>query len=274
MQFTYDGTRYCGWQKQRKTGLTTDKPSVQETVEAAIGKMTGEVVSAVGSGRTDAGVHSFGQIVHFVLKNKVWEPWVIQRGLNGILGSSIRAVAVWAVPLEFHAQRSAVKKQYSYYFQQGPCPLPQFERFTWWIQKPLQIDAMDKALSDLKGEHDFKPFQASGAKPGPTVRKILEADVTLLPVPFPGLFFNYSRGLEAKQTRSDFGLVRVRVVGTGFLKQMVRGIAGTLLQVGEGRRDPACMREILESRDRLAVGPTAPGRALWLERVWYSELES
>jgi tRNA pseudouridine38-40 synthase len=236
--------------------------------------MAGEPVSVVGSGRTDSGVHSVGQVAHFILKKKFPEPWVIQRGLNGILDASIRVISAWEVPLEFHAQRSAQKKQYSYYFQQGACPLPQLEPFTWWIQKQLQLEAMQESLEYLKGEHDFKPFQASGAKPGPTVRRILEAQVTLEPISFPGFSFDFLRALQAKQTRSDFGLVRVRLVGTGFLKQMVRGIAGTLLQVGEGRRNPICIREILESRDRLAVGPTAPGRALWLERVWYSELDS
>jgi tRNA pseudouridine38-40 synthase len=110
------------------------------------------------------------------------------------------------------------------------------------------------------GEHDFKPFQASGAPPGrTTVRKIFEAEVAIEPVSFPGL------------VPEDVHFVRMRLMGSGFLKQMVRGIAGTLLQIGEGRRDSSCVREILASGDRSEVGPTAPGRALWLERVWYPE---
>jgi tRNA pseudouridine38-40 synthase len=116
---------------------------------------------------------------------------------------------------------------------------------------------MNRALGFLVGEHDFKPFQSSGARPGPTVRKILEAEAVPEPIAFPG-------GLAGRAH-----LVRIRIVGTGFLKQMVRGIAGTLLQIGEGRRDPESTREILVSGDRKKVGPTAPGRALWLEEVWY-----
>jgi tRNA pseudouridine38-40 synthase len=123
---------------------------------------------------------------------------------------------------------------------------------------------MSEGLKFLVGEHDFKPFQGAGAKPGPTVRCILEADVELRPIVFPEL--GVSRNYEIQER---LALIRVRVVGTGFLKQMVRGIAGTLLQIGEGRRPPECISEILASQDRSQVGPTAPARALWLERLWY-----
>jgi len=251
---SYLGTDFCGWQKQK--GF--DKPSIQKTIELALERMTGDVLSVVGSGRTDSGVHASGQVAHFILKQKEWDPRILLRGLNGLLPRSIRVVSLCRVSLEFHAQRSAEKKQYSYYFQQGPCPLPHLEPLSWWIRKPLDLQAMSEALSALVGEHDFKPFQASGAKPGPTVRKILEADITWQPISFPCV-------------SHSLGLVRVRIVGTGFLKQMVRGIAGTLLQVGEARRPPFCMKEILGSLNRSLVGPTAPARALWLEQVWYRQ---
>jgi tRNA pseudouridine38-40 synthase len=172
---------------------------------------------------------------------------------------------VRAVPIEFHAQRSAEKKQYSYYFQQGPCALPHLEPYSWWIRKPLDRPAMQRALDLLKGEHDFIAFQGRGATVKTTVRRILEAEVSWELVRFP-------QAMELHEG-VPLGCVRVRLIGTGFLKQMVRGIAGTLLQVGEGRRPPECMTEILASRDRGQVGPTAPGRALWLERVWYPGLE-
>jgi tRNA pseudouridine38-40 synthase len=161
------------------------------------------------------------------------------------------------VPIEFHAQRSAQKKQYSYFFQQGSCALPHLEPFSWWIRKTLDQDAMREALGYLVGEHDFKPFQAKGAKVGTTVRTIIEAQVVYEPLQFPGM------------GGDRFGFVRVRLLGTGFLKQMVRGIAGTLLEIGENRRPASDMKEILDTLDRSAVGQTAPARALWLERVWY-----
>jgi tRNA pseudouridine38-40 synthase len=256
---SYSGTRFCGWQEQRGPD-SGNAPSIQETVQAAVLRMTGEKVSIVGSGRTDSGVHAVGQVAHFILKERDWDPRILFKGLNSLLRSSIQIVEVKRVPIEFHAQRSAVKKQYSYFFQQGPCALPHLEPFSWWIRKPLDQAAMAEAVSYLLGEHDFKPFQAKGAKVGTTVRKILEAEVRYEPLVFP--HFSSAAGTE-------FGFVRVRLMGTGFLKQMVRGIAGTLLEIGEGRRPATDMRDILVTLDRSEVGQTAPARALWLERVWY-----
>ncbi|OFZ83376.1 MAG: tRNA pseudouridine(38-40) synthase TruA [Bdellovibrionales bacterium RIFOXYD1_FULL_53_11] len=260
---SYVGTRYRGWQKQKGSGASAG-PSVQETIEKALARMTGENVGVVGSGRTDSGVHAAGQVAHFVLQKRKWETGVLHRGLNGILPQDIRVLEVTPAELDFHAQRSAVKKQYSYYFQQGPAALPFLEPYAWWIKKTLDIRAMRKALRVLRGEHDFKSFQSSGARPGPTVRRIIEAAVTREAVAFPAAAPALLENL--------FFLVRIRVVGTGFLKQMVRGMAGTLLQIGEGRRPPECMKDILHSRSRKLVGPTAPGRALWLEKVWYEDV--
>jgi tRNA pseudouridine38-40 synthase len=254
---SYVGTRFCGWQTQIVPGAA-ELPSIQSTIEAAILRMTGEDVSVVGSGRTDSGVHALGQVAHFVLKKKEWEPRVLFNGLNFLLRPDIQVRHIQAVPLDFHAQRSAIQKQYGYYFQQGACALPHLEPYSWWIRKKLDLDAMNEALSYLVGERDFLPFRAKGAKPGSTVRTIFEAEAVYEPLQFPGM----GQGL---------GFVRVRVRGSGFLKQMVRGIAGTLLQVGERRREATCTRDILASQDRSAVGPTAPSRALWLEKVWYPE---
>ena len=284
---SYAGTNYCGWQRQKdepteglglkgesklkRSGDSAQKHSIQATLEAALLKMTGESVRVVGSGRTDSGVHAAGQVAHFILKepSSRWNEEIICRGLNGLLPMSIRILRVESVPLPFHAQKSALKKQYSYYFQQGPCPLPHLEPYSWWIRKKLDLHALRTALKFLEGEHDFKPFQASGAKPGPTVRKILETEVRFDPIGFPEVPVFEDEVREGVSGVSPLGLVRVRIVGTGFLKQMVRGIAGTLLQIGEGRRPAEDMRRIIETQDRQEVGPTAPARALWLEQVWY-----
>ncbi|MFZ9595500.1 MAG: tRNA pseudouridine(38-40) synthase TruA [Bdellovibrionia bacterium] len=260
----YSGTHYCGWQKQKGSGASGD-PSLQESIEKALGVITGESVSVVGSGRTDSGVHAAGQVAHFILRQKAWDAHRLMKGLNSQLSQDIRILALSPVSLEFHAQKSAEKKQYSYYYQQGSCAPPHLLPYTRWIRKDLDLDAVTQALGFLRGEHDFKAFQASGSKPGSTVRTVLEADVTVLPILFPALGFHEGgSGLS-----SSFRLVRIRLVGTGFLKQMVRSIAGTLLQVGEGYRPPSCIREVLASKDRSQVGPTAPARGLWLEKVWY-----
>lgn len=261
-RISYQGTDYCGWQRQSGSA-SEGPPSIGGVLEAALHQISGEKPALVGSGRTDSGVHAAGQIAHFKLEGKTWDAGILLKAWNAVLPAAIRILALRSVPETFHAQRSAVSKQYSYYFQQGPCALPHLEPFTWWIRKRLNRGAMHEALQALVGEHDYKAFQASGAKTGPTVRRILDADVTWQPLDFPG-------GQTAWDP-AEWGLIRVRVRGTGFLKQMVRGIAGTLLQIGEGRRPAADMGRVLASQDRTSVGATAPGRGLWLERVWYGE---
>ena len=266
IRFSYDGTKFCGWQKQRGPAAHGG-PSIQETIEDAIRKITNEpTVSLVGSGRTDAGVHALGQVAHFILRDREWDPSKLRLGLNSALPGVIRIIHAFEVPIEFHAQRSAEKKQYSYYFQQGPSPLPHLSKYTYWIRKPLDQDTMHEAVSALIGSHDFKPFQSSGSTISHTVRQIFEAEVVELPIPFPGL------GIDLRG-KPSFRMVRVRLVGSGFLKQMVRGIAGTLLQIGEGRRPASDMGHILQTLDRKLVGTTAPSRGLWLERVWYEDPE-
>src|SRR4051812_16248935 len=127
MAISYRGTRYCGWQRQSGSAAEGD-PSIQGEIEAGLMKMTSEEqISLVGSGRTDSGVHAVGQIAHFVLKRKEWDTETLKRGMNSILSRDIRIIWARPVPLDFHAQRSAEKKQYSYYFQQGPTSLPHLE---------------------------------------------------------------------------------------------------------------------------------------------------
>jgi tRNA pseudouridine38-40 synthase len=261
-RLSYLGKNYCGWQTQSLNPSKAPKlPSIQQTVEAAVSRMVGDPTRVIASGRTDAGVHAVGQVAHFVCNQEKFTAEIFKRGLNSLLPQDIRVIEVYLVAEDFHAQRSATHKQYSFYFQQGPCALPHLMDTTWWIQKTLNLEAMQKGISALVGEHDFKPFQASGAPEGrSTVRRILEAEVTreLMPA-FPG----------CDLTEIGFSVVRVRLIGTGFLKQMVRGIAGTLLQIGEEFRPSTDVKLILDSQDRQLVGPTATAKGLTLERVWY-----
>ncbi len=259
----YLGKNFCGWQRQSKGGPESPiLPAIQELLEDALSRVTDEKITVIGSGRTDAGVNSVGQVAHFRTQNQKLTTDNLKRGMNTFLPPEIRVMRVDRVSEDFHAQRSAMKKQYSYYFQQGPGPLPHLMDTTWWIYKNLDVAKMQEAISHLRGEHDFKAFQAADANPlKSTVRSILEAEVTqeMMPV-FPGADLN----------EEGYSVIRVRLVGTGFLKQMVRGIAGTLLKVGEGRRNPQEMQDILIKKDRSLVGTTAPPKGLTLERVWYS----
>jgi len=225
----------------------------------------------VSSGRTDSGVHASAQVAHFVLDAKAWDPEILRRGLNALLPHSIRVLEVIGVSPDFHAQKSASKKQYSYYFQQGPSEIPSLRAYSWWIRRRLDLKAMVECASALLGRHEFKVFQASGSGPRKTtVREILEAEVT---AGLPSLPYFQKVPAGWTPTPGSFNLIRVRIVGAGFLKQMVRAIAGTLLRVGEGKRPATSLRDILASQDRTEVGPTAPSRGLWLEKVWYPGVE-
>lgn len=254
---SYLGSRYCGWQRQ--SGQKAH--SIQETIETSIEKMTAERPSVVASGRTDAGVHASGQVAHFSFNNKKWDPRILFKGLNSILPWDIRILDLTEADDQFHAQRSATMKQYSYYFQLGPCAVPQFANTTVWTPWDLDLRLMNEAVQALKGEHDFKPFQASGAAVRTTIRTIYEIEV--VPCPLQKMM-----GFDVSEDER-YRLARLRIIGSGFLKQMVRSIAGTAFEVGKQKRSTESFREILESRRRQDVGATAPGRGLWLERVWY-----
>jgi len=255
---SYRGTLFCGWQKQLGKSSGT-RLSIQSVLEKTLCQITQEKINPHGSGRTDAGVHAVGQVAHFTIQNKKWNPLTLQKALNGNLPDSIRVLSVKEVESDFHSQRSAIKKQYGYYFQQGPCPLAHMGEYVWWIQKKLDLKAMKKAASYLKGKHDFKPFQASGGFTKTTERQLFEVKVFKEKILFPA------------HVQKEFYLVKIQLVGSGFLKQMVRSIAGTLVQVGEQKRDPKSIKHILEAKERKWVGPTAPSRGLWLEKVWYPE---
>ena len=176
VRVSYLGKNYCGWQKQKEN--TSLLPSVQETFEKLLTRMTEEPIRVVGSGRTDAGVNAVGQVFHFKVTEDKWTEEIFRRGMNSMLPQDIRVMEVNQVALDFHAQLSATCKQYSYYFQQGPCALPHLMDTTWWIYKTLDLTAMREGLNVLIGEHDFKPFQASGAPEGrSTVRSILEGEI-------------------------------------------------------------------------------------------------
>lgn len=258
IQLAYDGTDYCGWQIQRGVGSHENpKPSIEGLVTQAIAESCGETVTVVASGRTDAGVHASGQVAHFDLESPRDSDDHFIDGLNTLLPGAIRVHQFGPVPSTFHAQK-AIRKQYSYYFQQGAANLPHLSRYTFWDRYALDEMAMQVALQSLMGKHDFLGFSSTGANVSSTVREIHEVEVTRKAIPLPGCF-------DAR----DQSLIQVRILGSGFLKQMVRTIAGTLKQIGEGRRPAEEMDTILQSCDRKLAGPTAPACGLWLDRVWY-----
>ena len=239
LTLAYAGTAYGGWQRQ------PNATTVQEVVEAALADLLGEAAALAGAGRTDAGVHARGQVAHFDLA-RPFPPVGLVHGTNHRLPADVRVLAAEAVAPDFHARYSAAAKEYSYRIVLGRGATPFESPFAVTVPEELDRVALRAATFHLPGRHDFAAFALAGGAHRSTVRSIY----------------------AARWSEAPGGCV-LHVVGDGFLRGMVRSIAGTLLEVGLGRRTVAEFRALLAGAARSAAGPTAPAHGLTLERVWY-----
>ncbi len=236
----YDGTRYVGWQVQ------PNGPSVQAEVERALSELHKAPRRVVAAGRTDAGVHARGQVASFPEERPLPLSAYV-KGMNALLPDD---VAVRAATIEadgFDARRSARGKRYRYTIERIGTRAPLTRRTAWQLFSPLDAEAMRAAATHLVGRHDFAAFQAADCASEHAVREIRRLDLV------PG----------------DAGRLDVVVEATAFVKHMVRNIVGTLVEVGQGKRDPASIPALLASRDRTRAGRTAPPQGLCLEEVFY-----
>lgn len=248
LRLAYNGAAYHGWQIQAGNATL---PTIQSAVETALFKLCGEEIRVYGAGRTDAGVHAYGQAAHFDGPERDW-----RRQLNALLPSDIRVQSVEPVTREFHACKSAIAKTYIYQFWLDPHFISPFIAPFAWNCGPLNLEAMTTALAGFLGEHDFASFQNAGTPVKTTSRRILDAKLELLPL----LEVNFA----------GTSLVRLKITGNGFLKQMVRNIAGFLAAAGKGSLNGDDLEEILEARDRRALPcATAPAQGLFLDKVHY-----
>jgi len=234
----YDGTDYHGWQIQ------PDAPTIQGVLEGALRRMLGESVRVAAAGRTDAGVHAAGQVVSCTLQRAVAADTLL-RGLNALTPRdvSIRDAAV--VADDFDPRRAARSRVYLYRIWNARWPSPFWRRYAWHVVQPLDLTRMRVAAASLVGEHDFSSFQGAGCDAEHAVRRVLRSEIEQR-----GPLFSFT--IEA----------------TAFLRHMVRNIAGTLVEVGDGSRTPD-VSTLLAARDRTAAGPTAPACGLCLSRVNY-----
>ena len=239
LTLSYDGTSYCGWQRQ-KNGV-----SVQETVENAIFTLTGERVSVTGSGRTDAGVHALGQTAHFDTNSTI-PPDRFYKALNPFLPSDIKVISSCEVDKNFNASRTAKKKTYSYSFYLSEIENPLLDRYALKIDKAPNYDLIKKGINLLVGEHDFKAFCATGSTAKTTVRTIYD--------------------IEIIKDGNGFSL---EITGNGFLYNMVRIISGALLEVGHQTKTLEDIKRALETGKREVLGKTLPAKALRLVKVEY-----
>jgi tRNA pseudouridine38-40 synthase len=265
MTVAYKGSEYQGWQKQSVAG---GPPTVQEMIESAARKiLKSKKVLIHGSGRTDSGVHARAQVAHLRAPIDLPASTLI-KAINAHLPEDIRLLRLEDCAPDFHAQLDVKTKTYRYFIlntKTGKDPMhwPFLRPYTWFVTYPLDLEKMRIALAALEGTHDFKSFQNKGTPVPDTVREILSAkliehngDPREQPPWMPGPEF------EAR-------LLEIRVKGTGFLKQMVRTIAGTVVEVGRGKIDPKEIEKILAQKNRSASGMTAPAQGLFLDHVEY-----
>jgi tRNA pseudouridine38-40 synthase len=236
----YDGTNYQGWQVQPKG------PTIQGILEEKIGLLTGQPVQLFGSGRTDSGVHALGQVAHFKTESRM-DIGTIQRALNSLLPHDIVIQKAEEMEGEFHARKHSKSKIYEYRILNRNLRSAFHREYVWHIPQKLDLTEMKEATRSLIGEHDFAAFRTVGSPTRTTVRRVIRAE--------------WKRGQN--------GLLRFEIEANGFLKQMVRSIVGTLVEVGKGRMRAADLRKILNSRDRSEAGPTAPAQGLFLKEVKY-----
>ena len=238
----YDGTDFSGFQ------LQPDDRSVQGVLEAAIAEITHEERRIFPAGRTDAGVHARGQVAHFDSETRL-APGDLQRALNAVLPRDLAVVALERVSPGFDARRDALAKTYVYRIVNRPEPSPLRARTTLHLRARLDVAAMAEAARSLLGAHDFSAFR--GAPGGPPEDE------------------NPRRSLDRLEVEARGDEVSIEAEGRSFLRHMVRNIAGTLIEVGQGRRPAAELAAVLASRDRARAGPTAAAHGLCLERVTY-----
>lgn len=236
----YDGSRYDGWQKQGNTENT-----IQGKIEELLARSFGVPVEIHGAGRTDAGVHAKGQVFHVKLDTKLGAEQLCSL-LNEYLPEDIAAVSAEEVDMRFHSRLNARGKRYEYRIHNSSSGNPFMRKYYYNVKEPLDLPLMRKAAELLCGTWDYQSFCSAKRTKKSTVRTVYEIDV-----------------------REECGDVVITFHGNGFLYNMVRIMTGTLIEVGLGKRMPQSMTEILEAKDRMAAGFTAPPQGLCLVEVEY-----
>ncbi len=256
LTIAYDGSAYAGWQVQ------PDRPTVQAAVQEAYFRLTGERAPANCAGRTDAGVHALGQVANVRTASRLPVERLLL-GLNHFLPDDVAVREVAEVPESFHATLSAKRKTYRYVLQEGRINDPFTRRYAWRINQPLDAAAMAAAGPHLEGRHDFRCFETQGSPRVDTVRTLFAVRVFRC-----GPWAVWSPPAEPIADAAG-PFVIIEVTGDGFLYNMVRAIAGTLVEVGLGKRPPESVASLIAAGRRADAGQTAPPQGLFLVRVEY-----
>jgi tRNA pseudouridine38-40 synthase len=266
LTIAYDGTVYRGWQVQ-PNGL-----SVQECVERAVQRLTGESLRVFCAGRTDAGVHAIGQVANFHTDCNI-PIENVRRGLQCYLPEDITIVSVADVESAFHATYSAVRKRYRYVICDSDVAPPFLNRFVHRCRFHLDVDLMAEATQYLLGTHDFRCFETQYPNKSSSVRNIMEATIQRVEGWQPWSSPHDWNPVHGRPYQNfDRPLIVFEVMADGFLYNMVRAIVGTLMEVGRRKYEPQFVGQIIQSQNRAQAGITAPAEGLYLVKVDYPEL--
>ncbi len=236
----YDGTNYCGWQ------LQPEKPTVEACLNRALSELLREEITVIGASRTDSGVHALGNVAVFDTESRIPAEKIAQ-AVNQRLPEDIRVQSSEEVIADFHPRRCVSRKTYEYRILNRRFALPTERFYSCYNYYTLEVDLMQKAAAYLIGEYDFKSFCSVKTQALDTIRTIYQ--------------------LEVDKTGD---IITIRVTGSGFLYNMIRIIAGTLMEVGRGAYPPEKVKTMLEGQDRSLAGPTAPAQGLTLIKIEYN----
>ena len=241
LTIAYDGTNYCGWQIQ------PNAITVEEKINEALTDLLGEEIKVIGASRTDSGVHALGNVAIFDTETKI-PAEKIAFALNQRLPEDIKIQESVQVEYDFHPRYANSEKTYEYRILNRRIPDPLERNYSHFLYGDIDIDKMRKAAAYIVGEHDFASFCSTGSQVQSTVRTVYQLDV---------------------DRQQD--IISIKIRGKGFLYNMVRIIAGTLIQVGTNVIPPEYVREIIEAKDRSIAGPTAPAKGLRLVKIEYKK---
>lgn len=239
LKIEYDGTDYSGWQHQKNA------KSIQDTIEAALKRITGRKARLISCGRTDSGVHALEHIANFKTTSKI-PLFKLRRALNSVLPKDIVIKEAKAVPLKFHSRFDARSKVYRYTIANGPYPPAIYRDFITYLPYKLDLALIKREARALLGKHDFKSFQAADRIERSSVRVIKKLEI-----------------------KKNGDAIKIDIEADGFLRNMVRNIAGTLIDIGRGRLPAGSMAKILKAKNRKLAGETAPAKGLCLMEVKY-----
>ena len=236
----YDGSNYHGWQRQ------TNGVSIQQILEEKIAVMTKEKIKVIGSGRTDAGVHALGQVAHFKTASSIREVNLL-KGINSLLPKDIVVRDLQEVDASFHARYDVKSKVYLYQIFNSPIRPVMLRQYAWFVSGPLNAERMREAVGIFRGTHDFSSFCATHSDAPDHIRTIMN--------------------IQIASNRRD--LIQIEMEADGFLRYMVRGIVGILVDAGRGKLSLSELQEVMDAKNRKRGSITAPALGLFMKEVKY-----